>query len=651
MKTKFLSIVLASLMFPTLMTAREKLTGTPIGTSAGYDYEQGKVVQNIQGRAFDGDLNTYFATNERSYTWVGLDLGKPYVIDKVGWSPRNDGVGPERVQLGVIQGANQEDWLDAVPLYIITEKGTIGKMDYADVTVNKGFRYVRFVSTGNSRCNIAELEFYGTEGEGDDSAPNLFQVTNLPTVCINTVDAQEPYDKEHDITSNIIIINDHEAYVDKPGTVRERGNASRNFPKKPWRIKFDKKQQVLPDAPAKCKKWTLINNYGDKTLMRNLVAFEIARRLEMKFVPYAHAVDVILNGEYKGCYQLCDQVEVNPGRVEITEMEETDIEGDALTGGYLVEVDAYAYDEPAGEWFTTNEHKIPVTIKSPDPGITQQYNYIKSYFEKLESSVFSNTDIKGGTNDYRNIFEVESFLRHFMVGELSGNTDTYWSTYMYKDRGDDKIYTGPVWDFDIAFDNDYRTYPINNIKSTYLYDSGKASAANQMREFVNRIIKNDPRTKDDIKRIWSLARNDNNLTYESLEEYMDDKAKELDASQKLNFLRWPIMNESVHMNPVLSGSYTAEVKRVKDYLKGRLPILDKLMGYDKTITDIKGITTAEGKIIPVVNDNRISMKDNIPFEVYNAGGSKIFSGKGSTHELPSGIYIVKAKSAVVKIAL
>jgi len=85
MKTKFLSIVLASLMFPTLMTAREKLTGTPIGTSAGYDYEQGKVVQNIQGRAFDGDLNTYFATNERSYTWVGLDLGKPHIIDKVGW--------------------------------------------------------------------------------------------------------------------------------------------------------------------------------------------------------------------------------------------------------------------------------------------------------------------------------------------------------------------------------------------------------------------------------------------------------------------------------------------------------------------------------------------------------------------------------------
>lgn len=164
-------IVLASFMFPAFMTAGDKLTGTPIGTVEGFDYEQGKVVRNIQIRAFDGNLNTYFATNARSYTWVGLDLGTPHVIDKVGWLPRNDGVGPKRVQLGVIQGANQEDWLDAVPLYIITEEGTIGKMDYADVNVNKGFRYVRFVSTGNNRCNIAELEFYGTEGEGDASEP------------------------------------------------------------------------------------------------------------------------------------------------------------------------------------------------------------------------------------------------------------------------------------------------------------------------------------------------------------------------------------------------------------------------------------------------------------------------------------------------
>ena len=107
--------------------------------------------------------------------------------------------------------------------------------------------------------------------------------------------------------------------LSEPGTIRERGNYSRNFPKKPYRIKFDSKQHVL-DAPAKAKKWTLINNYGDKTLMRNMLAFEISRQLGMPYTPYSKAVDVLLNGEYKGCYQLCDQVEVNKKRVAIDEL-------------------------------------------------------------------------------------------------------------------------------------------------------------------------------------------------------------------------------------------------------------------------------------------------------------------------------------------
>ena len=110
--------------------------------------------------------------------------------------------------------------------------------------------------------------FTATKAAGDDS--RLYRITNLPTVCINTVNAKEPYDKEHNIISQIIVLSEEngEQYVlDAPGESRLRGNASMQFPKKPYRIKFDKKQRILPDAPAKVKKWTLINNYGDKTLM------------------------------------------------------------------------------------------------------------------------------------------------------------------------------------------------------------------------------------------------------------------------------------------------------------------------------------------------------------------------------------------------
>jgi hypothetical protein len=103
----------------------------------------------------------------------------------------------------------------------------------------------------------------------------------------------------------------------------------------------------------------------------------------MPYTPYSKAVDVLLNGEYKGCYQLCDQVEVNKKRVAIDELTPQDNSAPALTGGYLLEVDAYAYDEEVMFYSANNN---PVAIKSPDgDSITWvQRKYIESAFNKME---------------------------------------------------------------------------------------------------------------------------------------------------------------------------------------------------------------------------------------------------------------------------
>ncbi|MDE6270498.1 MAG: CotH kinase family protein [Muribaculaceae bacterium] len=638
MKKSLLSAIFCAVSLA--VCAGEKLSGTPIGTREGWNYQTASTELDIQHRAFDGDPYTYFASDAATYTWVGLDLGQACVIDRVGWMPITDvTVGPDRVVLAVIQGANREDWLDAVPLHVITDRGTLLSMSYADVDCSRGFRYVRYVTPCGARCNIAELEFYGTPGPGDDS--HLWQPTDLPLVCINTVDAEEPYDKENSITANIIVIDCNAVNVDASGGVRERGNVSRTFPKKPWRIKFDKKQRVL-DAPAKAKKWTLINNYGDKSLMRNILAFEIARRVEMPYVPYCRPVDVILNGEYKGCYQLCDQVEVNPGRLEITEMEPEDIEGEALTGGYFLEVDAYAYDEPEGEWFVTTPRSIPVIIKSPDDGGTpEQYAYISRYMNDVVRRVFSQSP----DADYRDLFDVPSFVRHFIVGELSGNTDTYWSTFLYKERADDKIYTGPVWDFDIAFDNDYRIYPLSDITDTFLFASGKASGANNMIPFARKILLDDARTADDIATIWSEARNHHGLSYESLTEFIDATADALEQSQRLNFMRWPILSTYVHMNPTVAHTYAGEVDRLKTYLRDRIPVLDALMHYRPS----SGIAEAAAEQLhPRVEGRAISLASGT-FGVYTPDGRQVFSGSGRTPALSPGLYIVRTASGATRL--
>ena len=579
-RSLFLAVMLLGGLLPIKAQNPSKLTGTPIGsTSVDYTTGSPSTTANTPQCAFDGDLSSFYASYDRSFTWVGLDLGTPHVITRVGWSPRNDHNGPNRVQLGLFEGSNRADFLDAVPLYLISETGEVGVIDHADVCVSRGFRYVRYLGPDNARCNIAELEFYGYEGTGDDS--RFYQLTNLPTLSIHVHSGQEPYDKTHDLESNMTLVYDNGTRIQEyPITTRLRGNASIQFPKKPYRIKFNdgKSHHMLKDSPlespAKAKKWTLINNYGDKTLMRNILAFEISKRVGMPYTPYCQPVDVIMNGQYKGCYQLCDQITADPNRVPITEMEPSDNEHPNITGGYLVEVDAYASGEKS--WFSTRRG-MPVTIKSPgeDDITPEQKKYITDYFNLLEDAVFS-ANFRDSTEGYRKYLDLSSFIKHFIVGEFTGNTDTYWSTYMSKNRNSDYFVVAPSWDFDLAFNNDARIYPVCN-RNSWVYTRGGSSAPN-MNNFVTRIL-SDPYADSMLKEMWAEKTASGDFDPESLVHFVDSMAQVLDASQRLNFIRWPILDTRVHENAFALGSYEAEVGVLREYIPERVAWITDYLDY------------------------------------------------------------------------
>lgn len=595
---KIYSMICAALLGAGIGYAQE----SPLeGTVTGSDLTEA-------AKAFDGNLSSYFNpyyySENYGRNWVGLDLGEKHVISRVGLAPAS-GRG-DRCLFAVVQGANNADYTDAIPLTIYKETPKAGEMNYIDIDVTRGFRYVRVVAT-NSNGSFAEVEFYGTPGEGDDS--HFYQLTNLPLVSFNTPGMAEIRSKDDKHPgSYIAIVSEDGSKIleDNQCQMKGRGNGSWTFPKKPFQIKFNKKQQPL-DAPAKAKKWTLINNYGDRTLMRNKLAFDMSREAGMAYTPYCTFVDVIYNGSYEGSYQLCDQVEVNPGRVEITEMAPEDIDGENLTGGYFIEIDAYANQETS--WFQS-KLGIPVTIKSPDEDeiVKAQSQYITDFFNEFEAAVFS-FDFTDPENGYRKYLDLDSFLRYFILCELDGNIDSFWSTYMWKDRNDDVLHAGPIWDIDLGFQNvgEWRSVYDFDRLSDYIYLCNKASAASEsMRSLVTQIVKKDEGAKERLKYIWSDLRYNHNFNAEYYLAKIDEYAAQLDESQRLNFTRWPILNKSVQKDQAIFGSYEGELDNVRSYITKRFPRLDSFIGLDESaaIGTVMPDEAAESDAVPVLYDLR-----------------------------------------------
>lgn len=519
--------------------------------------------------------------------WTGLDLGKPHVITRVGWSPRNAFVDSESVVLGLFEGSNRPDFVDAIPLYMITEMGTAGEMTYADVCVTRGFRYVRWCAPAGSQSDIVELTFIGQEGEGNDS--RFYQLTNLPTLSYHTYEGIEPYDKVHELESEMCLIYDDGTRLQEyPILARERGNGSRYelFKKRPYRIKFNdgKSHHMLKDSPlqspAKSKKWVLMPNWREKSLMRNNIAFEMSRRLGLRYTPWIQNVDVIVNGEYKGNYQLADQVTVDPNRVDIAEMLPEDNEDYSITGGYLLEITG-----PGGEQyhFSSNILGLPVDIKYPDDKdiTSEQFSYIRDAFNEMESLLWS-SNYTHPEKGYRSRLDLESFLRFFLVEEFAGNNDALWSMYVYKERDDDQFHFGPVWDFDLSMDNDQRNYPANG-KPDWFFNYG--SAVTGARDFIRRIL-SDPYANQTLYNIWADMRESGAFTSESLCAFVDSLGQVMDQSQELNFTRWDNLGVLLTLQQSAPGTYQGELDIVKNYLNERIRWIDKKLGYKDYDDDI-----------------------------------------------------------------
>ena len=534
---------------------------------------------NLSGavNAFDDDASTFFSTNSSNRQWVGLDLGSPHVITRISYTPSASSNGPDRMLLSLFEGGNDPNFMDAVPLFLIAEKPTAKSATTANIKVSRGVRYVRYVGSSGSYCNVAELKFYGHEGEGDDS--QFYQITNIPTLSVHVENGIMPQTRGEDFESqSVLIYEDGKMLQEYPILFRVRGNYSASHENKAFRFKYNdgKSHHIMKgghnESPVKAKKWVLINSYRDKSLMRNPVAWAMSKRAEMTWTPWSQVVDLIVNGDYHGTYTFADHVDVHEGRIDITEMTEADVEKETITGGYYVEVDNNASREPY--WFNSL-YGNPISIHDPDEDIMQpeQFRYIEDTWNNMESVVFG-SDYTDSEYGMRSVLDMETFLRHILVSEFNGNTDMLCQVFLYKERGDNHFYVGPVWDADLALENDQTTYPANE-RMDWTY---KVRDTGNWTQFVDRVL-SDPSAFARMQEMWAKLRRNGAFEPDDVAADVDSLRNEIRSSARLNFIRWPYLNQWLSLNPAVPGSWEKEVDRVRNFVHDRVAWMDTMLSY------------------------------------------------------------------------
>lgn len=379
--------------------------------------------------------------------------------------------------------------------------------------------------------------------------------TNLPTISITTFDGKAVTSTEDYVYAKLTRLEGDSIAQYDSLSIRGRGNSTWGLAKKPYRIKFNQKEKFLGTGYAKAKNWTLLANMSDKTLVRNAVAFELGKVLGLPFNSVAQPVDFVLNNSYQGSYELSDQMEVGKKRVEVTEQEDES----NLTGGYFFEIDGFGTSEGttlAGVplYFRTNKNLI-VSIKSPDDDyLTLNHcTYLRDYLNTFETALFSD-NFKDPTVGYRAYVDSATLINWYIATEMSGNVDGFWSTYMYKQVDDPKLYFGPLWDYDIAFNNCNR---VGDVTKALMMDKGFGT---DLTKIWMKQMWTDPWFAKAVNSRWKAAIA-GGLT-EHLLLFVDSMANYIDASQTLNFKKWPIQTRAYN-EITLYSTYKEGV----DYLK------------------------------------------------------------------------------------
>ena len=317
-------------------------------------------------------------------------------------------------------------------------------------------------------ANICSVHFFSKDPENK----GISYIHNSRDHSTKAKGTLQMYDKD--------FVLQYEGDVD---ALKGRGNTTWDgsiTDKRSYQVKLDKKADLLDPASGeqKAKKWILLANPFDPTLIRNSMIYAFGREIGLETTPEGIPVDFYYDGEYRGSYYLCEKVEIGKGRVDINDLEsdiedananvdmeelqeiqELDSQGYErkyedgianpadISGGYLLEMDLIYYHNEKS-WFFFGPTQIAVS-KSPEYLSKEMTDYISGYMTRTYDYAYDESHKFTRGKNIFDYIDKETFVKYWFVNEWFANNDVWTSsTFVYKPQGDERLYAGPVWDCD-----------------------------------------------------------------------------------------------------------------------------------------------------------------------------------------------------------
>jgi CotH protein. len=382
--------------------------------------------------------------------------------------------------------------------------------------------------------------------------------------------------------------------VDYEGTISLKGHGNQtwsDFDKKPFAIKLDSKAKIL--GMHKQKRWILLANVKDRTLLRNDISFWISRQTEMAYTINGEFVELVWNGQHLGNYYLCEQARIDNNRIDIHDPNLEDPE----KGGIFMKIDAFlGYSDP--KWadketpfgFRSSRYNLPYVFKDPDEDangdpLTESspvYKYMYDYVTKMETAI---SKASATNHDWMNYLDLSSAVDYALIQEITMNHDAYnnWpgqggpkSHNLYKDSCG-VICFGPMWDYD------YHTYTLYN---DYEYSNQSWSSAENPRlkqweilsmtnkngKFYYSDLRKDPQFKALLLQRW----NEYKVKWaDGFNDYVDQMAEKIRVSESLNKAIWGYPSKQ---NGDWNLTFDKAVQAIKTAFQKRMEWIDNNIG-------------------------------------------------------------------------